>query len=56
MRNNDARKLKPLDGFIDLPLTRDIQMAGGFVQHQQPGLAVQGAGEDHTLFLATGEG
>src|SRR5690348_1435671 len=42
-----------VDGGIDLPLALDVQVAGGFVEHQQCGFAVKRTRQQQSLLLAT---
>ena len=47
--------MQPLNQIKDASGGRLVQIAGGFVGQQQPGIVDERAGKSHTLLLATGE-
>ena len=50
--DDDAGNVQARDGGIDFMLARDVEMAGGFVQHQDARASVQRARQQHALALA----
>ncbi|MOA22570.1 hypothetical protein D3C78_1431340 [compost metagenome] len=44
-----------MQGLHDVLLAVQVQMTGGFVQGEDAGLPIQGPGQQHALFLTSGQ-
>ena len=56
VQGGEDRDVKPGHEFEDLDLIADIEMVGGFVENEVVGALGEGAGDEHPLLLAPGEG